>query len=480
MAVFYAPRSWANPGVHLLGHVKEITLDNGMKFLLLRREGAPVFSAHIQVKVGGVDEAAGQSGIAHLLEHMAFKGTSTIGTKDYEKEKVVLARIEEVHAKLQSSRGEDRAELERQFNDLLAEAGEFVVKEEFSRIYNRNGATDLNATTSADLTSYFVTLPNTKLRLWAYLESSRLRDPVFREFYSERDVVVEERRTRVDDSPFGKLYEAFIKLAFEKSPYRHPTIGYQADVERLSATDLKKFYEKYYVPQNMVGAVVGNIDLEETEQILREYFGGIPVRPPPPALQVREPEPVHPRQTAVRFDAAAALVFGYLKPKMPHADDYVFDVLDQVLCEGPTSRLYQRLVVREKLVQDVSCSPSTPGSRLDNLFIVYAFVNQGHNPSEVLQSFDEELKNIALHGVGPEEMEKAKKNLISQWYYELQSNDDIAQVLSYFEAVAGTWKYILGHPEKIQSVSGADVQRVIQTYLKPDRRRMAILIPVKK
>ncbi|MDX1387468.1 MAG: pitrilysin family protein, partial [bacterium] len=251
-----SPPAGASPG-SFLQDVQEVTLDNGMKFLLLRREGAPVFTAYIRVKVGGLDEKAGQTGIAHLLEHMAFKGTSQIGTKDYAKEKVVLAKIEELQLQKRKARGQARENLAKQISQLLEEAGEYVIKEEFSKIYQRNGASGLNATTSQDLTSYFVTLPSNKLRLWAYLESNRLQNPVFREFYSERDVVGEERRTRVDDSPFGKLYEAFIRLSFNSSPYRRPTIGYQADIEKLTATQLEEFYRRYYVPSNMVGAIVG-------------------------------------------------------------------------------------------------------------------------------------------------------------------------------------------------------------------------------
>ena len=468
----------AAPGT-LLGGVEELTLDNGMRFLLLRRQGAPVFSAYIRVKVGGVDEVDGKTGIAHLLEHMAFKGTDQIGTKDYGKEKALLGQVEEIHAKKLQARGSQKKALTEQMQQLIQEAGEWVVKEEFSEIYQRNGATGLNATTSQDLTSYFVSLPSTKLKLWAFLESSRLKNPVFREFYSERNVVGEERRMRVEDSPFGKLYETFIQLAFVKSPYRRPTIGYKLDIEKLSATDLRKFYEKYYVPSNMVGAIVGDIDIEETKQILRQYFNSLPAKPPATEPNVREPEPTRSKRKTIRFDASPSLIFGYLKPNLPHPDDYVFDIFEQVLCEGRTSRLYKSLVFKEKLVQRIDCSASTPGSRLENLFFVYASVRQGHTPEQVLRAFDREIKRIADQGVSETELKKAKKNLMSQWFFDLQSNNDIARALSYFEAVSGNWKYILDHQKKIQEVTSEEIQRVIKTYLKPSRRRIAILKPLK-
>lgn len=469
----------ADPG-GVLSNVHELTIDNGMRFLLLPRKGAPVFTAYIRVRAGGVDEEAGKTGLAHLLEHMAFKGTREIGTRDYSQEAVLLERIETIQSqKTRATSAAERQELDKTMQELIAQAADFVVKEEFSKIYQRNGATDLNATTSQDITSYFVTLPSPKLRLWAYLESSRLKDPVFREFYSERDVVGEERRTRVEDSPFGALYEAFVQLSFEKSPYRQPTIGYRADLTKLSASDLKAFYQKYYVPSNIVVALVGDFDLIEAEAILRQYFGTIPSGPTPAVLKIDEPEPTREKQINIPFDASPAVLFGYLKPNMPQEDDYIFDVLEQILCEGQTSRLYREMVVQRKLVQNVMCSAATPGSRLENLFIVYASILPGHRSAEVLQAFDEEVKKIRTAGVSDQELNKAKKNILSQWYFDLQGNEDIASSLSYFEAVAGDWRYILGHQKKIQGIGSADVQRIVTQYLDPKRRRAAVLKPLK-
>ncbi len=465
----------ANPG--LLDEVKEITLSNGMRFLLLRRPGAPVFAAYIQVKVGGIDETDGQTGIAHLLEHMAFKGTTEIGTTDAAAERRLLAEIEKVQAEWAAAPPARKAALAKRRQELAAAASRYVVKEEFSQIYMRNGGSGLNATTSQDLTSYFVQLPNTKLKLWAFLESSRLRDPVFREFYSERDVVREERRSRVDDSPFGTLYEAMMGAAFEVSPYRRPTIGYASDVEKLSATQLEEFYKKYYVPSNMVGAVVGDIDVAATAVILEEYFGKIPSGPKPPEVAVKEPEPTAPKRVDVPFAASPMLMAAYLKPTMPHPDDYSFDVFVQVVCEGRTSRLYRRLVVQDRLVQNVGCSSGSPGSRLDNLFLIYASPLPGHSTEEVLAAVDDELAKIGREGVGEAELKKAKKSLLAEWNYEMQSNDDVAQMLSYFEALTGNWRYIQEHPAKIRGINSADLQKLVATYLQPQRRRLAVLVP---
>ncbi len=470
---------FSSPG-NILDRVKQLTLPNGMKFLLLRRDGAPVFTAYMRVKVGGVDEPEGMTGIAHLLEHMAFKGTSEIGTKDPKAEKELLEKIEETQAKLLASQGAERQALAQQMRRLTSEAATYVVKEEFSQIYSKNGATNLNATTSQDLTSYFVSLPNTKLKLWAYLESSRLKDPIFREFYTERDVVREERRSRVDDSPFGKLYETLMADAFEQSPYRRPTIGYPQDLDKLSATHLREFYNRYYAPENIVVAIVGNIDLIETEKILREYFGGIPSGADPPELKVSEPQPLKAKTVRLAFDASPSLMVAYLKPTMPHRDDYVFDVFNELMCEGPTSRLYQRLVEQERLVQKIGCNSSAPGSRFDNLFWVFASLNKGRQPEEVLRVLDEEFQKVLSQGISEEELTKAKKNIVAEWYYDMQSNEDLAELLSYFESITGSWKYVQEHQRQIKSIGQEDIQRIVRAYLKPERSRVAILEPKKK
>lgn len=470
-----APPVLALPGNELLKSVESVTLKNGMKFLLLKRSGVPVFSAYLRVKVGGIDEAPGQTGVAHLLEHMAFKGTREIGTRQPEEEAILLEKIEKVHAKKLQARGAQKKALEKELQDLLKDAAQYVVSGEFSKIYERNGATDLNATTSQDLTTYFVTLPANKLKLWAYLESARLKDPVFREFYQERDVVQEERRMRVEDSPFGKLYEVFVDLAFEKSPYRRPTIGYPADLVQLSATQLRTFYEKYYVPENMVGAIVGDIDVPATKALLAETFGTIPKGVMPPGVKVVEPEPRQTKRVSVPFKASPAIILGYLKPSLPHTDDYAFDVLNQILCEGPTSRLYRSLVEEKRLVQRVDCSPSVPGSRLDNLFLIYASIRQGVSPQAVTKAIEQVFKTLELQGVEEEELKRAKKNILSQWYFDLQSNSDIADSLSFFESITGDWHYILEHPEKINQVSSKQLQDLIKKYLRPERLREAVL-----
>jgi len=464
------------PEMSLAIPVHKVTLPNGMRFLIVHREGAPIFTGYIRVGVGSYDEPMGKTGIAHLLEHMAFKGTPEIGTTDYQAEAKYLAELETIAQALKTADPKQKLNLLKQFEEVRTKANEFVIKEAFSKIYNRNGGDDLNATTSQDLTSYFVSLPNSKLELWAYLESSRLKDSIFREFYAERDVVLEERRMRVDDSPFGAAYEAFLDLAFEKSPYQYPIIGFAKDVANLTATDLYQFYHEYYIPSNIVGAVVGNVDVGQTEKILQKYFGTIPSQKSKTEIKV-EPEEFQAKYKVLYQDSNPFMMIGFPKPTLPHPDDYAFDLLDQVICGGLTSHFYQRLVIQEKLVNSLECDSSTPGVRAQNLYFIYASLLPGHEGQEVLKTLFDELNKITHEGINPQAIERARKNLLAGIFYGLEQNSQLASMLSFYEILAGDWKYLIEHPQKIKSLQASDLQKIISTYLKPER---AIVIEVKK
>jgi predicted Zn-dependent peptidase len=433
------------------------------------------------VKVGGADEKQGKSGIAHMLEHMAFKGTPKIGTRNYEQEKKILEQIETVGVRLSelTRKGQDRSpeglRLKDQLKQLQKETEPLLVKDEFSRAFTKNGASNFNATTSKDITSYFEELPINKLELWAYLDSERLGNPVFREFYQERDVVLEERRTRVDNSPFGKNLEALFASAYEKSPYKDPTIGYEKEVAALTATDLKNFYKTYYVPQNMVGAVVGDIDIDETKAILDRYFGKIPAGPNPPPIQFEEPPQLKERRLSVKFDARDQIMMGYHKPTLPHREDYVFDLISEVFCEGRTSRLHQALVEKKKIAQSVDCDSGSPGSRLDNLFFVYASALGNHTPAELEKAIDEEIEKLRNAPVSQEELERARNQITSDRLFKMNSNLGLAEALTYFEVTAGDWKYLLQHEEVLKTITPKEIQDVARKYLVNTNRTVSIL-----
>jgi predicted Zn-dependent peptidase len=457
------------------------TLKNGMKFLLVKRSEAPVFAGYIRVKVGGADEKEGQSGIAHMLEHMAFKGTPRIGTKNFAQEKKILDQIETVGVRLAEltrqglEKSEEATRLKAQLKQLQQLEDRYIVKEEFSRAFTKNGASEFNATTSKDLTSYFVELPSSKLELWAYLESERLKNSVFREFYQERDVVMEERRTRVDNSPFGKNYETLLAASFAASPYRTPTIGYEKEIATLTATELQKFYKKYYVPKNMLGAVVGDIDVDQTKKILEQYFGSIPSGPLPPAVEFHEPKQETLKQANVRFDARPQIMIGFHKPTLPQRDDFIFDLVDQILCEGRTSRLHENLIEKQKIAQTVDCDSGTPGSRFDNLFFIYASALGKHTPAELQRAIEGELEKMKSQPVGEDELKRARNQILADRFFRIDSNLGLAETLTYFEAIAGDWHYLLKHEEVIKTVTPKEIQAVAKKYFVNNNQTISIL-----
>ena len=265
-------------------------LPNGLTLMICERPEAPVFSFFTLVDAGSAQDPLRATGLAHMFEHMAFKGTDKIGTTDYAAEKPALEKIEVAYAAYIAERdktvGRDEAkltQLEKAWKDAIAEADKYVVPNAFGKLVEQNGGEDMNASTSYDETEYHYSLPVNRLELWAYLESERFLHPVLREFYKERNVVIEERRMRTDSSPFGRLLEQFTEEAFAAHPYHRPTIGWISDLNTFSATEAQKFFDTYYVPSNMVVAVAGDVTAAQAMPILEKYFGRLPTRQPPSA-----------------------------------------------------------------------------------------------------------------------------------------------------------------------------------------------------
>ena len=270
-------------------------LPNGWTFIICERPGAPVFSFATQADVGAAQDPKGQTGMAHMSEHMAFKGTRVIGTTDWAKEGPALEKMDAAYMawqKAKDARGADPKEVEKlqkAFEAAQADAQQYVKPNEFDELVSREGGVGMNAGTSSDATTYYYSLPANKFELFAYLESERFSKPVFREFYKERDVVIEERRLRTESQPTGRLVERFIDAAFTAHPYSNAPIGYRSDLERYTMSDSLAFFDKYYGPSNLVTAIVGGIKAKEIIPIIDKYFGRIPARPKPESLRTIEP-----------------------------------------------------------------------------------------------------------------------------------------------------------------------------------------------
>ena len=457
-------------------------LDNGLTVLMLERKFSPTVSLYIRYRVGAVDETAGRTGAAHFLEHMMFKGTPTIGTKNFAKEKKLLLQIEQTGQALDDERMRgDRADQKRiaslaaKLKKLQDEHRKYYTPNEIDRLYTENGGQNMNASTGQDITTYFISLPSNKIELWARIESERLINPVFREFYTERDVILEERRQRVETSPDGKLYESFMKEAYKVHPYGLPVIGLQQDIGRLNQTAIRQIHQKYLSPEQMVIAVVGDINPQKTIKLISKYFGRIPRGfHKPPSIPV-EPPQTGERTVEVLFDASPSIIIGYHKPTAPSHEDYVFDLLETILSKGRTSRLYSSLVLKLQIAESISVNNGTPAARYPNLFTIFARPRQPHTNDELRDAILQELENIKNIPVPDEELAKAKKQLKMDYIKSLDSNSDLASILSYHELLHGDYRYFSNYLSIIDKLTAADIQATAAKYLSAENRTIAVL-----
>ncbi|MFQ5570489.1 MAG: M16 family metallopeptidase, partial [Rhodothermales bacterium] len=365
-------------------NVTEFTLENGLTFIVVERHEAPVVSFFTYADVGGVDEVKGITGMAHMFEHMAFKGTTTIGTKDLEKEIDAMRRVDHAYAELKRERRKvamaepERTEhLEEAFERAKKEAQEYVENGEFEKVIERAGGTGLNATTGSDATRYFYSLPANKIELWFSLESDRFLNPVLREFYIERDVVMEERRMRTESSPVGRLFEEFLTTAFKAHPYGEPVVGHMSDLQSFTREEAEAFFDTYYGANNLTIAIVGSVDTEQVRRLAETYFGRLPAGAKPEPVETVEPPQIAERRVIIEEQAQPFVFIGYHKGSFLHPDDAAFSVLSDIVSRGRTSRIYKRLVDEEKIALQAAGFNNFPGSKYPNLFVFLSAPNQG-------------------------------------------------------------------------------------------------------
>ncbi|MBI3951211.1 MAG: insulinase family protein [Acidobacteria bacterium] len=461
----------------------KFTLNNGLTFLVLERHEAPVVSFHTYADVGSVNEVKGITGLAHIFEHMAFKGSKTVGTKDYEAEAKAMAKEDEAFLALKTERQKgDRAdpkrleELQKQFEAAQQEAQKYLVHDEFDEAFNREGGAGLNASTSADSTEYIVSLPSNKVELWMSLESDRFLNPVLREFYKEKDVVMEERRLRVDSQPIGRLLEEFIAVAYKAHPYGEPTIGHMSDLQSITRAEAEAFFKKYYTPSNLTVAIVGDVNPPEIKRLAEIYFGRIPNRPKPEPLETVEPPQPGDRCVRVEDPSQPFVLIGYHKPDINHPDNAGFDAITDIMGIGRTSRLYETLVKEKKIAVAASAFPGLPGNKYPGLFLFYAVPAKGHTNEECEEAIYAEIEKLKAQPVSPEELEKAKTRSRANLIRRLASNSGLAEQLTFYEVTTGDWRNLFTQLDKIDRVTAADIQRVAQQYFTSKNRTVGVIV----
>lgn len=457
-------------------------LDNGLTVIVMERPEAPVFSFATVVNVGSAQEVPGITGLAHMFEHMAFKGTDKVGTSNYAAEKAALTKVEETYAAYDRARrdpvGSDAAkvaEAEKAWKAAVDEANKFVVPNEFSKIVDRVGAVGVNAFTNTDETAYFYSLPSNQVELWAYLESERFMQPIFREFYKERDVVFEERRMRTESSPIGRLVEQALAAAFTAHPYGQPVVGWPSDLQTFSATDAAAFFKKYYVPANMTVAIVGDVKTAEVMGIVEKYFGRLPKAPAPEILRTVEPKQGTER-TVVAHEASQPIYLeGYHRPAASDPDDAAYNVMSGVLSQGRTSRLFRSLVRDKKLAAQAAGFNGFPGDKYPNLFVFFAVPTPGHTALEMADPIRAEIERLKTEDVGADELQSVKTRAKAGLLRRLDSNGGLALQLAEYQMQTGDWRELFREVEKIDKVSAADVRRIANATFTPNNRTVAML-----
>lgn len=463
--------------------VHAFTLKNGLRLLMVERRLSPTVSIYIRHRAGAADEAAGKTGTAHLLEHMLFKGTKTIGTRDFRKEEKILQKIEAVGTSLdrEKMRGKTAdqevvARLAGELTKLQKSHQQLTVSNEIDRLYTENGAVNLNASTGHDLITYKVSIPANRIELWARIESDRMVNPVFREFYTERDVVREERRQRAESDPDGKLFESYLSAAFIAHPYRRPVLGWPADMAFLDMAYMKQFFRDTHAPNNTVIAIVGDIRPAAVLKIVEKYFGLIPARKHSPVPITEEPQQSGEKRIEVLFDAEPQMIIGYHKPPPPAYVDHVFDILESLLASGRTARFYKTIVSEKRLAESIQAVNGLPGARFPNQFAFLAKPRHPHTCSELEKALDLELEKIKVEPVSPDELAKAKNQIRADFIRRLDSNSGLAGMLSYFEALLGDFRYLHDYVDTIDKVTPEDILNAARTYLTRENRTIATLI----
>ena len=515
------------------------TLPNGMKFLLVPRHDQPnTVAAGWLAKVGSVNERPGITGISHFFEHMMFKGTDAIGTRDSARDADYRARqkairdkinqltwsaqydsyfkgsiadawdakndtpeLARLRAELKSLMDEQqgkagdaeikqlevelaktdaatptgtqrKADLEKQIANLKAQqtALSTIVKDEFDKIYTAAGGTGMNAFTSYDLTFYFINVPSNKFELWAWMESDRLNNSVFREFYSERDVVHEERRLRTESTPTGVFQEQFDSMFWMASPYSWPVIGWTSDLNSYTMDEAMKYWNTYYRPNNLVGIIVGDFDPAAAKKTITTYFSRLePGKVAPPSVVTLEPKQGAEMRMMAEAETQPQVEIRYHTVGFQHKDSYALDVMSSIL-NGRTGRLYKDMVEGTKVAS--SAGAQQDSRKYAGAFSFEAETKGDSTPLQLEEGWYAELKKLQTEAVPAEELQKVKNQAMADSYRRLQSNFFLLIQLAQAEAL-GDWSEINKESAKIQAVTAEDIKRVANQYFDKTNRSVA-------
>ena len=462
--------------------VTEFTLDNGLKFIIIERHVAPVASFVTFVNVGGANEPVGNTGIAHIFEHMAFKGTHDIGTSNWEKEKPLLEKLDQKYQTWLTEKFKAQPDTARlsslweEFEALQEEAKSYVENNEFSQIIELNGGTGLNAYTNSDETAYFYSLPSNRAELWFSLEADRFKNPVFREFYVEKEVVREERRMRTESSPQGRLIEEFLAVAYTAHPYGRPVVGWNSDITATTMEDAREFYDTYYVPSNITIAIAGDVDPKQMKEYAELYFSDIPAGRPAPPVTTIEPPQRGERRFQIEEKTQPFHLTGYHTVSAQHPDAEAVNMMSSILSDGRTSRMYKRMVEEDQSALAVIAFNGFPGTKYPALFLTFSVPNRDVPLDKIEKTIEEEIQKVKDGEVTQAELDRARTKARAGLIRSLDNNSGLALSFASNHAQKGDWRTVFTRLEKLEAVTLEDIQRVANKYLTKDNRTVGMIV----
>jgi predicted Zn-dependent peptidase len=450
---------------------------NGLRIIVVPDTNVAVVSCRLYYFVGSMNESTGYTGLSHMYEHMMFKGTKKLGTTDYPAEVPLMTAIDSldrlIYLRDRMAGDSMAAKYRKEQTALLDKQRKYIKKDEIWELYQNNGATNLNAWTADDMTAYIVTLPKNKVELFYWIESDRMRNPVLREFTSERDVVMEERRMRYDNRPLGRYWEKLNALFYIADPYRNPTIGWASDIRAYTREKLERHINRYYTPENALIVLAGNVDPLKAEKDVERYFGAIPRS----ALSgedivTREPAPAGETRFTLYDDAAQRIDLLFHTPGYPDDALYKMDIVEGIF-SGRSGRLYRRLVDREGLCTNIGAS-NNPRLR-DSYFQVWADLKDHADPSKVERTIREEIAKAAAAPPTAVEIRRISNEIRMGFVSGLKSLEGLSDQLAWFERL-GSWSDLLTYPERIAAVKPAEIPAAVAQYLDPGRMTIGLLL----
>jgi predicted Zn-dependent peptidase len=464
--------------------ITEFTLPNGLHFILLERHETPVVSFHTFVNVGSTDDPTGQTGMARMMERVAFSGTEGIGTNNWAGEKKALDAAEEAWDRVEAEANKGvKADAGRL--DMLRSQARMAIElsqranaaAEYGRILEENGATGRSAVANFDSTIYTCALPSNRIELWFLMESQRLLHPAFRDFYKQREVLLEEYHKQYEVNPESMVVGELLAAAFKVHPYRNPITGWPGDIQNLRRNAAKAFFDRYYTPGNITIAIVGDLNPAEAKKMAERYFGPMEAKPPAPVLHAEEPVQDGPKAVVVEAGGQLLLAVGYKRPSQYDKDDAAFDVIQFLLSRGATGLLHREMVQEKHLALQVQVGATFPSGRYPNLLIFLIIPAPGRSVEENQRGLDDFLarfKNLNFDG---QALTRVKAQARTAFFRKLASNDAMAGMLAVHHAQYGDWRKLFTAFDDLDKVTGEGIQRAAAKYLVATGRTTAYTVP---